>query len=64
MRRLESETISWPLLPVLRITLDEGDPVQAGKTLLAIIEPADPVLLDARTRSEAEARVKAAEAAS
>jgi HlyD family secretion protein len=46
-----------------RIALDEGDSVDTGKTLLATIEPADPALLDARARSEAEARVKAAEAA-
>lgn len=46
-----------------RIALDEGDPVEAGRTRLASIEPIDPALLDARTRSEAEARVRAAEAA-
>lgn len=48
---------------MLRIDLEEGDPVEAGKSLLASIEPVDPMLLDARTRSEAEARVRSAEAA-
>jgi HlyD family secretion protein len=46
-----------------RIDLDAGDAVEAGKTLLATIAPVDPSLLDERTRSEAEARVRAAEAA-
>jgi HlyD family secretion protein len=48
---------------MLRIDLEEGDSVEAGKTLLASIEPVDPTLLDARTRSEAEARVRSTEAA-
>ena len=48
---------------LLRISLREGDPVASGETLLARIEPTDPELLDARTLAEAEARVKAAEAA-
>src|SRR3972149_3545285 len=40
-----------------------GDKVEAGKTLLTMIEPRDPELLDARSIAQAEARVKAAEAA-
>jgi HlyD family secretion protein len=36
--------------------------VAAGKTVLTVIEPCDPVLLDERARAEAEARVKANEA--
>src|SRR5262249_47435481 len=48
---------------LLRINMDAGDPVIAEKTLLATIEPPDPILLDARTIAQAEARVKAAEAA-
>ena len=48
---------------VLRIDLEPGDPVTAGETVLATFEPADPILLDARARAEAEARVRAAEAA-
>ena len=45
-----------------RIELDPGDPVVAGETLLATIEPNEPELLDPRARALAEARVKAAEA--
>lgn len=47
---------------LLRIRLDPGDDVRAGKTLVAAIEPMDPTLLDARALAESEARVKAAEA--
>src|SRR5262249_6690323 len=39
-----------------------GDEVEAGKTLLTMIEPRDPDLLDTRSIAQAEARVKAAEA--
>jgi len=45
-----------------RIELKAGDSVEAGKTLIAAIEPTDPALLDPRARAEAEARVRAAEA--
>lgn len=48
---------------VLRIHLEPGDPVKAHQTLLARFRPSAPALLDLRTRAEAEARVKAAEAA-
>lgn len=44
-----------------RIELEEGDSVQAGATLLAI-QPLKPVVLDRRSRAEAEAEVSAAEA--
>jgi HlyD family secretion protein len=43
-----------------RIEWRAGDPVRAGKTLLTVIDPTDPSLLDARARAEAEARVRAA----
>ncbi len=46
-----------------RIELEPGDPVVAGKTVLAQFQPTDPALLDARTRAELEARVRAAETA-
>jgi HlyD family secretion protein len=46
-----------------RIELEPGDPVVAGKTVVAQLQPSDPALLDARTRAELEARVKSAEAA-
>lgn len=45
---------------MLRVKLHAGDPVVASETVLAHIEPADPSLLDARTRTEAEARVRVA----
>ncbi len=56
--------VSAPLAGrVLRIELEPGDPVIAGDTVLATFQPTYPVLLDARSRAEAEARVKAAESA-
>ncbi|MFM7148372.1 MAG: efflux RND transporter periplasmic adaptor subunit, partial [Gemmataceae bacterium] len=45
-----------------RIHLRPGDPVDIRRTMLAIIEPADPALLDVRTRTQAEAGVEAARA--
>lgn len=60
----EKYVVSAPLAGrLLRIELEPGDEVEAGKTLLASIEPRDPELLDARSIAQAEARVKAAEAA-
>lgn len=59
----EKYVVSAPLNGrILRINLDPGDKVEAGKTLLTSIEPRDPELLDARTIAQSEARVKAAEA--
>jgi HlyD family secretion protein len=59
----ESYLVSSPIVGRLRrITLDPGDPVEAGRTVLGVIEPVDPALLDARSRAEARARVRAAEA--
>ena len=46
---------------VLRIELEPGDPVAAGEVLARFL-PSDPILLDARSRAEAGARVRAAEA--
>jgi HlyD family secretion protein len=46
-----------------RIELEAGDPVSAGETVVARIEPSDPSFLDARTQAEARAAVRAAEAA-
>ncbi len=48
---------------LLRIENEVGDTVVAGETVLATIEPRDPSLLDVRSLSEAQAAVKAAEAA-
>ena len=46
-----------------RVELRPGDPVEAGTTVLASFLPATPALLDTRTRAEAAARTKAAQAA-
>ncbi|MCP3902201.1 MAG: HlyD family efflux transporter periplasmic adaptor subunit [Planctomycetes bacterium] len=60
----ERYVVSAPLAGRLRrIDLDPGDSVEAVTTAVAIIEPTDPQLLDARARAEAEARVLASEAA-
>jgi HlyD family secretion protein len=48
---------------VERIELEAGNSVVRGKTVVARFSPADPAPLDARSRAEAEAAVKAAEAA-
>ena len=48
---------------VERIELEPGNSVVRGKTVVARFSPADPAPLDARSRAEAEAAVKAAEAA-
>ncbi len=55
--------ISSPLAGRLRrIKLRPGDQVPAGQPL-AVVEPADPELLDPRALAQAEARVKASKAA-
>jgi HlyD family secretion protein len=46
-----------------RIELEPGDPVVRGKTVLARLLPAEPPLLDPRTRGELAAAVEAARAA-
>ncbi len=59
----ERYTISAPVGGrVLRISLEPGDAVQAGRTELATLLPVAAPLLDARTRAEAEARVQTATA--
>jgi HlyD family secretion protein len=59
----EKYVVSAPLNGrILRIGMDPGDEVKSGKTLLTMIEPRDPELLDARSVAEAEARVHAAKA--
>jgi HlyD family secretion protein len=45
-----------------RIDVEVGDEVTAGETVVVMIEPVDPTLLDARSASEAQAAVRAAEA--
>lgn len=46
-----------------RIDWKAGAPVEAGKTVLAVLEASGADFLDARTQAQAEARVRAAEAA-
>ncbi len=48
---------------VLRVDLEPGDIVRAGRTPVATFLPTEPSLLDVRSQTEAEARVRAAEAA-
>jgi HlyD family secretion protein len=48
---------------VRRVELEPGDPVIARKTVVAQLEPTDPGLQDVRTRSELQARLRAAESA-
>lgn len=60
----ERYVVSAPLAGrLLRIEMHAGDRVQAGKTVLATIEPGPATLLDERTRAEHVARVKAARVA-
>jgi HlyD family secretion protein len=57
-------TIAAPITgSVTRSPVEVGDAVVAGETVVALIRPADPVLMDARSRAEAEAAVIEAEAA-
>lgn len=57
-------TVSAPVAGQLeRITLVEGDRVEAGATVVATIRPPAPPFLDERTRSEMEAEVEAARSA-
>jgi HlyD family secretion protein len=59
----ERYVVSTPLAGRLqRISLDPGDSVAVGETILASIEPRDPELLDSRAILQAQANVKAAEA--
>ncbi len=44
-----------------RSTLNEGQPVTAGNTVVALIHPLDPPFLDQRTRSELTAAIEAAQ---
>lgn len=58
----ERYVVSTPLTGrLMRITLDVGDLVLAGQTVLARLQPTDPDFLDPRTAAQARARVKAAE---
>ena len=57
-------TVSAPVSGrIQRIEVHVGDVVIAGETLLATIEPASPQFLDSRALAQAEAAVKASDAA-
>jgi HlyD family secretion protein len=57
-------TVSAPVAGHLRrIDWKPGAPVEAGKTILAVLETGGADFLDARAQAQAEARVRAAEAA-
>lgn len=61
-RVVDRYVVSAPVAGRLRrIELKAGEPVQEGE-VVARIEPAEPPLLDVRTRTEAQAQVGAAEA--
>jgi HlyD family secretion protein len=56
--------VSAPVAGQLRrIDWKAGAPVEAGKTVLAVLETSGADLLDARSRAQAEARIKGAESA-
>ncbi|MDE3154182.1 MAG: efflux RND transporter periplasmic adaptor subunit [Acidobacteriota bacterium] len=56
-------TVSAPVAGrVLRIDLEPGTPVEAGRTVVATFRPAASPFLDARSRRESQARVRAAQA--
>jgi HlyD family secretion protein len=60
----ERFTVSAPVAGrLLRIDLEPGDAVVAGKTVVARLAPASPPLLDARTQGESSAALQAAAAA-
>jgi HlyD family secretion protein len=60
----ERYIVSAPLNGRLqRITLDPGDKVSKDDSLVAVIEPLDPSLLDERSLAESRARVNAAQSA-
>ncbi len=63
-RIIDVYTVSAPVAgTVQRTPGSAGDRVVAGETTVAMIRPAAPAFLDARTRREAEAALAAAEAA-
>lgn len=63
-RVIEEFEVSAPISgTALRSPVRVGDPVLAGETIVAQVQPSSPGLLDARTRLQAEAAVNEAEAA-
>lgn len=60
----EPYAITAPISGVTtRSPVQVGDWVEQGQTVVAVIQPTDPALMDARSRAEAEAAVAEAEAA-
>jgi len=60
----EKYVVSTPLAGrMARVDLHAGDRVTAGTTVLTTVDPSIPELLDVRARSQAEARLKATDAA-
>ncbi len=60
----ERYVVSSPLAGrLLRIEMEPGDEVARGSSLLAVLEPRDPTLLDARELAAASARVRAQQSA-
>lgn len=62
--RIRNRYVISPPLPglVRRTALRAGDPVLAGQTLVAVIDPEPSELLSPRSRTQAEARIQSAEA--
>ena len=60
----EAYVVSTPVAGQLqRVSVQPGDPVKKGKTVVAHMHPTNPAALDVRTREQALAAVSAAEAA-
>lgn len=60
----DPHTIAAPIAgTTMRSPVAVGDAVVEGETVVAVIRPVDPALMDARTRAQAEAAVAEAEAA-
>lgn len=56
--------VSTPVAGQLqRVSVQPGDPVERGKTIVAHMRPTNPAALDVRTREQAHAAVNAAQAA-
>ncbi len=60
----EVYSVSAPIAGrMLRLEIHPGDPIEAGNTVIALIEPADPAFRDSRAQRELELTVDAARAA-
>lgn len=60
----EPYAVTAPITGIVeRLPVAVGDIVRRGETTIALIRPAEPALMDARSRAQAEAAVREAEAA-